>query len=322
MSLETQLELLGGDLGDCDASDYKRTFAEVKNMIEELSVMFDKDWAKNQPPASSLSTTIQSDKEEVDQLMGNDSLSYNLGWATLLAEDQADEGPAYDLGWATLPDEEAADDGPVYNLRWMALLTEGVDGLDEPMDYQADVPAVDNTDNDDGPAYDLGWGDVPVDPKVINLTSDDGPTYDLGWDVHPSPAPPSPSDMGVDINIKRALSLDGEFSNADEKTTNEMMMHINCWLKAIGNNMANHGSDNQYAHAIMENAIHRLNYNRTLVHILLENLQLLGWFADAQDQVTNIGQDLSQLHRLIHVQRRILKMVNQVITSLETSEQE
>ena len=87
--------------------------------------MFDEDWAKNQAPASGLSTTTRSDEEEVDQLMGDDSPSYDLGWAALPAEDQAgkcffqyiliypidiyeDDGPAYDLGWATVPDEEAA----------------------------------------------------------------------------------------------------------------------------------------------------------------------------------------------------------------------
>jgi hypothetical protein len=51
--------------------------------------MFDEDWAKNQAPASGLSTTTRSDEEEVDQLMGDDSPSYDLGWATLPAEDQA-----------------------------------------------------------------------------------------------------------------------------------------------------------------------------------------------------------------------------------------
>ncbi|KAG2746311.1 hypothetical protein P692DRAFT_20876415 [Suillus brevipes Sb2] len=329
MSPETRLEFPGGDLGDCNAGDYERAFAGVENTIEELSAMFDEDWAKNQAPASGLSTTTRSDEEEVDQLMGDDSPSYDLGWAALqlrikqmmaqlmilggphfqLRIKQVNDGPAYDLGWATVPDEEAADDGLVYDLGWTALPTEGVDGPDEPMDHQADVPAVDNTD-DDGPAYDLGWGvstsvdptcpdvikaysdndssthdlgsgDAPADPEVIDLTSDDGPTYDLGWDVRPasplsslppsssrlSPAPPSPGDMGDDINIKRASPLD----DADEKTTDEMMMRINCRLKAIGNNM-----DDQHAHAIVQNAVHGLNYDRTPAHILMENRQLLG----------------------------------------------
>jgi hypothetical protein len=37
MSPETRLEFLGGDLGNCDAGDYERTFAGVENTIEELS---------------------------------------------------------------------------------------------------------------------------------------------------------------------------------------------------------------------------------------------------------------------------------------------
>jgi hypothetical protein len=54
--------------------------------------------------------------------------------------------------------------------------------------------------------------------------------------------------MGLNINIERALLLDGEFSSqshshswvstdADEKTADEMMICINCQLKVIGNNI-------------------------------------------------------------------------------------
>jgi hypothetical protein len=86
--------------------------------------------------------------------------------------------------------------------------------------------------------------------------------------------------------------------------------------------IANRTSDDQHAHAIVQNAVHGLNYDWTPAHILMENRQLLGWFADARDRVTDVGQDLSQLHRLIYIQRRMLKTVNQVIASIETDERE
>ncbi|KIK33287.1 hypothetical protein CY34DRAFT_18462 [Suillus luteus UH-Slu-Lm8-n1] len=356
MSPETRHDIPGGDLGDHEPGDYERAFAGVDEAIEELSAMFNETWDRNNPPASGLSTTTRSDEEEVDQLMGDDSPSYDLGWGALPAEDEADDGPAYDLGWTTLQDENEADDEPAYDLGWTSHPTVDVDAPGESMDHQADGPAADNIDNDDGPAYDLGWGestsvnpgcpdvvkapsdddastydlgsgDAPASPEVIDLTSDDGPTYDLGWDMRPSsplspldlssgllsPTPPSPGAMGVDIKVERASSLD----DADEQSADEIMKHINRRLKAIGNNM-----NDEHAHAIVENAVHGLNYSRSLAHILMENRQLLGWFADARDRVTDVGQDMSQMHRLIHLQRRMLKTVNQVITSLETDGRE
>jgi hypothetical protein len=138
------------------------------------------------------------------------------------------------------------DDGPAYDLGWMALTTEGVNGPDEPMDHQADVSVVDNTDNNNGPAYDLGWGEStsvdPACPNVIKASSnDDASTYNLdsgdapadlevinwmGRATFQSPkspppiiiqspkfCPPSPGAMGLNINIERALLLDGEFSS-------------------------------------------------------------------------------------------------------------
>jgi hypothetical protein len=80
--------------------------------------------------------------------MGDDSPSYDLGWAALPAEDQAgkffqyilispidlceDDGPAYDLGWAALPAENQAgvyeDDGPAYDLGWATISDEEAEG--------------------------------------------------------------------------------------------------------------------------------------------------------------------------------------------------
>jgi hypothetical protein len=78
----------------------------------------------------------------------------------------------------------------------------------------------------------------------------------------------------------------------------------------------------EHAHTIVENAVYGLNYSWTPAHILMDNHKLLKWFVDAHDQVTDIGQNLSQLHQLIHLQCRMLKMVNQVMTSIKTGEQE
>jgi hypothetical protein len=37
MSLETQINFPGGDLGNCNAGDYEHTFAGVEESMEELS---------------------------------------------------------------------------------------------------------------------------------------------------------------------------------------------------------------------------------------------------------------------------------------------
>jgi len=81
-------------------------------------------------------------------------------------------------------------------------------------------------------------------------------------------------------------------------------------------------SDDDHAQAIVENAVHGSTDDRVPAAIVLENRQLLGWFSDTRNRVTGIGQDMSDLHRLLQFQRRMLKTVNQVISSLETEQQQ
>ncbi|KAG2748509.1 hypothetical protein P692DRAFT_201805785 [Suillus brevipes Sb2] len=201
MNLETRLETLDSNFVDSEPGTYKKHFASVTEVIEELSAMFDKGWARTLPALTGQSPTPSVDDElEVDQLMDDDSPSYDLGWTPLPAPtendvsadmeaaeasgDQDADGPVYDLGWGALHlvEEGAADDdnddedGPTYDLGWG--VTPSVN----------EVAAGDGHDVADGPTYDLGWGVIPL---VEELTAgdghddEDGLTYNLGWGAPP-----------------------------------------------------------------------------------------------------------------------------------------
>ncbi|KAG1849740.1 hypothetical protein F4604DRAFT_1934767 [Suillus subluteus] len=91
-----------------------------------------------------------------------------------------------------------------------------------------------------------------------------------------------------------------------------MRFRHNHRMKAIGNNMTD-----IHMHALVENFVHGLNLSLMPGQILFENRGMLGAFADARTQVTDIGDDMCKLHRLIQIQHGLLKTVNHVIRSLE-----
>jgi hypothetical protein len=117
-------------------------------------------------------------------------------------------------------------------------------------------------------------------------------------------------------------------ANKDPNAADLLGFRVNRRLKGIGHDMgmsicvisrktANAIQDDDHVHAIVENAVHGCNESRTPAHVLMDNRQVLSWYADAHNHVTNIGQDLCKLHRLIQLQRRMSKTVDQVIKSLE-----
>jgi sulfopyruvate decarboxylase TPP-binding subunit len=74
-------------------------------------------------------------------------------------------------------------------------------------------------------------------------------------------------------------------------------------------------------HAIVMNAVSGLTSSRLPAHILMSNRDILGGYAEARNQVTDIGRDMCKLHRLIQLQRRMVKSLDQVIESLEGESQ-
>ncbi|KAG0693783.1 hypothetical protein DFH29DRAFT_1006936 [Suillus ampliporus] len=344
--------------GDSTPDTYERCFAGVQESIQELAAMLQHSQGKAWPPISGWSSATESVNEgkAVDDQV-DDGPSYNLGWNTLPLTSQSnqstvvdhstgsdDDAPAYDLGWGAtvtsgqeggvvLRDDDApaydlgwgvttaaeqpmqedvttvsgdADDGPVYDLRW------GVNSPgEEPME-----------EDNDGPSYDLGWGSAPsgeqLIPQDVIDPTDKEPSYDLGWgEVRvtsrcPSPLSPLP-DSSAPMDLDRDIRDTSPVHYGSE--TKDAILRENWRLKAIGNDMTD-----QHIHAIIENAVHGLDYSRALGQILMENRHVLRGFAEAQNRVTSVGSDMCKLHRLIQLQRRLLKSVDHVIGSLENPE--
>ncbi|KAG1839430.1 hypothetical protein F4604DRAFT_1940834 [Suillus subluteus] len=221
MAPETQIETIG-DLGDSTPNQYGRACSSLDEYIEELSSMFNEDWAKSRDPALLLSPTMEStdEEEEVDELMDDDSPLYDLGWSNASSEPSDalpldDGGPVYDLGWGQIapearsdsgssgPDDMLGDQGPVYDLGWGPTAPEihlngASSGLedDDPAYYLGwgqTVPEIqsDGTSSrpeDDEPSYDLGWGGFssdkqPMDEDSAESEDEDSLAYDLGWGV-------------------------------------------------------------------------------------------------------------------------------------------
>ncbi|KAG1768246.1 hypothetical protein EV702DRAFT_1253447 [Suillus placidus] len=182
--------------------------------------MFNEDCTKSEirEPISSLMTESVDEEEEVDELVDNDSPSYDLGWHAIHPspdnpsasgdsmfdehEDQGpisgqdNNGPAYDLGWGQvpLPDQSTSEtqpdcdkseseaDGPVYDLGWGELYQT------KTAMSEAQPDCSNSGSGDDGPAYDLGWGQVypvdqPMQEEVVGSDDRDRPAYDLRWGV-------------------------------------------------------------------------------------------------------------------------------------------
>ncbi|KAG1856168.1 hypothetical protein F4604DRAFT_1932034 [Suillus subluteus] len=369
MAPETRIETIG-DLGDSTPDRYDQACSGLDEYIEELSSMFDEDWAKSRDPALLLSPTMESadEEEEVDELVDDDSPSYDLGWSNASSEPSDalpldDGGPVYDLGWGQIAPEARSDSGssgpddtlgsgledddPAYDLGW---------GQTAPK-IQSDGTS--SGPEDDEPSYDLGWGGFssdkqPIDEDSAKSEDEDSPAYNLGWGVGATGTNQDVIDLTNDngltsqgnnvidltrsspgpMDLDRDESPSGTMEHGSASSAGHFMFHYNrptmpvvnepsspaerrvfrtnCRMKAIGHDMSD-----QHVHAIVENAVHGLNSDRVPAQILMANRRVLDTFADAQNRVTDIGYDMSMLHRLIQLQRGLLRTVDHVIGSLE-----
>ncbi|KAG1767939.1 hypothetical protein EDD22DRAFT_844273 [Suillus occidentalis] len=165
MSLETQLNTFDSNFGNLKPGTYEKHFAGVTEVINELSAMFDKDWAKTLPALTGQSPTPSVNEEiKVDHLIDDNSPSYDLGWTSLPAPTEDDTSTDME-GGKTSGDQD--DEGPTYDLEWGA---------------PPSVEKVAADDKEDEPNYDLGWGVPPSIEEVAardGNDNDDGPTYNL-----------------------------------------------------------------------------------------------------------------------------------------------
>ncbi|KAG1849741.1 hypothetical protein F4604DRAFT_1687335 [Suillus subluteus] len=168
--------------------------------VQKLGLRRSKIWEIQLPtgmigPALAWTIILQNflsvdEEEEVDELMDDDSPSYDLGWSAAssapgdaptpddrsFADDREDQGPVYDLGWGhmapdapTLDDNaitgEHGDQGPTYDLGWGPTMPKAL----------SDAASV--GPEDDTPVYDLRWGEIS---SVEDSMDEDSPAYDLG----------------------------------------------------------------------------------------------------------------------------------------------
>ncbi|KAG1868421.1 hypothetical protein F4604DRAFT_1682350 [Suillus subluteus] len=304
---------------------------EVDELADDDSPLYDLGWSA---ASSALGDAPTLDDRSFADDREDQGPVYDLGWGPMAPDaptlddnaitgEHGDQGPTYDLGWGpTMPEapSDAAsvgpeDDTPVYDLGW------------------GEISSVEDSMDEDGPAYDLGWdvGATGQTQNVIDLTNDDGPAYDLGWGVKPmtqakakyigdiepdiidlTNSSPAPMDLDPDDGGESNASTSDTLDHDAGTPAKRMRFRHNHRMKAISNDMTD-----IHMHALVENSVQGLNLSLMPGQILFENRGMLGAFADARTWVTDIGDDMCKLHRLIQIQRGLLKTVNHIIGSLE-----
>ncbi|KAG2743340.1 hypothetical protein P692DRAFT_20878741 [Suillus brevipes Sb2] len=233
------------------------------------------------------------------------------------------------MGWGAAPAAQPDDEGPAYDLGWVSQSPAPAVGMD--------VGSSGDAQDDDGPTYDLGWGAPSPASEVTADDNEDGQAYDLGWGIgHPDDDPMdndiivmkseveeedetahgvTQSDV-IDLTspeprrTRRASPTPTE--NGSPSVDEQLAFRANRRMKAIGSDLTNH-----HMRAIIENAVYGLNAEQAPAHILMENRQVLASYADARNRITGIGQDMCKLHRLIELQRGLMRTVNNLTAYLE-----
>ncbi|KAG1842961.1 hypothetical protein F4604DRAFT_1938407 [Suillus subluteus] len=312
MAPETPIKTIG-DLGDSTPDQYDQACSSLDEYIEELSSMFDEDWAKSEDLAL-LSPAMQSVDEEdkVDELVDDDSLSYDLGWSdgsselddaiplddevqsdggSLGLDDTGDQGPVYDLGrgpTAPVWDRKMTtssgleDDEPGYDLGWGGFSSD-----EQPMDEDSG-----KLEDEKSPAYDLGWGIGATGTDVIDLTDDNGPVSQGNNVIDLTRSSPGPMDLDRDElpggrTEHNTASSTRHFmfhynrptvavANGPSSPAERLVFWANRWMKAISHDLMD-----EHVHAIVENAVHGLNSDRVPAQILMANRWVLNAFTDA-----------------------------------------
>ncbi|KAG2028750.1 hypothetical protein BDR03DRAFT_1019390 [Suillus americanus] len=208
MAPETWIKTIG-DLGDSTPDQYDWACPSLDEYIEELSSMFDEDWANSGPDDT-----------------GDQGLVYDLGWRSTAPKVHADstssgleeDNQTYDLGWGpTAPEihmdgtsSGLEDDEPGYDLGWGRFSSD-----EQPMDEDSS-----DSEDEESPAYHL---------NVIDLTDDNGPAsqrhnvIDLTWS---SPGP---------MDLDRDKSPSGGTEHHTTSSTGRFMFHYNHPTVAVAN---------------------------------------------------------------------------------------
>ncbi|KAG2047805.1 hypothetical protein BDR06DRAFT_976451 [Suillus hirtellus] len=280
----------------------------VGNQADELA--FDLGW------------DVVTSKIPVSVLDDTGNAAYDLRWNTSLFTQ-----PVYDLGWTKDSltghgslDIPANDCSPVYDLGWSMSLPPD-DGMADILSHNSNIPASQTHE----PEYDLGWDDL--DPDVIELTDRDTPDAD---DTKPGRILP---DEVIDLTVDPPLH-DTRFCMSIDSVHNVELKLEDCADMDIDQDArdSSHGDksldatpyafrQNRRLKTIGNTMFSGLTFSQLPAHILMSNRNILGGYAEACNRVTNIGRDMCKLHRLIQLQRHMLKSLDQVIESLEGESQ-
>ncbi|KAG1784528.1 uncharacterized protein HD556DRAFT_1451684 [Suillus plorans] len=295
--------------------------------------------------------------ETTGQSVGVDpEASYDLGWDS--APDAGDLHPGetpresvevdleatYDLGWdgapalpSDLPSETTEPSNSIdiddeYDLGW-----DGAPALHSDSPPEIMEPLIDSIDIDN--EYDLGWGDAVDDGHQSCNPIDIDEAYDLGWNNSASMEQAkeqqveyclSPLTSGSDL---RAGDEDANASVASitsvsrpepSNSTPDAILHAEAaMMQAIRRlNALGHTDDDQQMHVIMQTAIQGLAPSHGPSRVRRANSRLFGAYSEARNWVTELGEDILSITRLIHMYNAIMDPLDVLVKDLKRVDRE
>ncbi|KAG1859867.1 hypothetical protein C8R48DRAFT_673809 [Suillus tomentosus] len=237
--------------------------------------------------------------------------SYDLGW------DSAPNGGDYDLGWDSAPDGNDVPSGEVpqesvgvdleasYGLGWEAP---AVDALDSRRAMMASSYSTIDVDNE----YDLGWDVVSEDQSCNPIDIDK--VYDLGW--NDTATVDHMEDRHVQSDLIPLSSSSNSVGDEDSDASAEAAMaHALQRLNAVG-----HSDDDEQMHCIVQTAVDNLGRSYAPSRVRRANSWLFGAYSEARNWVTEVGEDILSITRLLHLYNGIMDPLEILVKDLEKLE--
>ncbi|KAG1766642.1 hypothetical protein EDD22DRAFT_844828 [Suillus occidentalis] len=302
MSPEVRIDTMN-DHGDSTPDKYNHAYSGRDESITELSAGPSYDFRWNTDPSRSETPPASDNESYVSCLTALSGPAYDLGWGSQAPKGGPDDtmsghddSATYDLGWGsaaptnpsapTAVPETSVNDDLVYNLGWGHTFSADTCAPTAQLDTEpsdAQIPALNvgmeggnlGDDKDDGPAYDLGWGNAHPEEEPMDGDDDDVAVIKLEAKeeiVHDVTQSNDVIDLTCSASPERirAHRLSPAVTKPESASGDEQLMfRANRRLKAISNDMMD-----QHMHAIVKNAVYGLNAEQLPGQILLENRQL------------------------------------------------
>ncbi|KAG1868404.1 hypothetical protein F4604DRAFT_1927260 [Suillus subluteus] len=279
------------------------------------------------------------------QTQGQEEDAYDCGWDDPMdAQTRGPEEDPYDCGWedatwtqALVPGSAPGEEQDPYDCGWDSMETHC-----KALFSTVDVANPYNCgweDQTDGNSFTISSGapredswdigsDDSMDAKIESQLMDSEGPY--GWGFDGILCKQNPSDDEQDIIdltssplrhpwIVMDLTSPSSCGASPQNAFMEAGQSMHCAIQQL-NSIGNEHCNEYIRNMVMPDAA--AMPNPSMVATFMANWRLFGAYAETQDRVTELGEDLITIHRLLHIHRRIMDPLDAMITTLQQDHQE